>query len=153
MEEHMSNHHRRQSLTTNTQFPTTAATGGTSTNKRRLGGDGEDQGESAVWKAFERNFEEVQSALDRNRVLIQQVNENHWSRIHENLVENVSLIQETGPARPKCNWCQCTGPHLYEGPPIFITQYHIRPVTKLSIKLSVGPGDCRPKASLTAFCK
>ncbi|CAH9057664.1 unnamed protein product [Cuscuta epithymum] len=94
MEEHMSNHHRRQSLTTNTQFPTTAATGGTSTNKRRLGGDGEDQGESAVWKAFERNFEEVQSALDRNRVLIQQVNENQWSRIHENLVENVSLIQE-----------------------------------------------------------
>lgn len=32
--------------------------------------------------------------LDRNRVLIQQVNENHQSKVHDNLVKNVALIQE-----------------------------------------------------------
>ncbi|KAG5239951.1 protein EARLY FLOWERING [Salix suchowensis] len=35
-----------------------------------------------------------ESVLDRNRVLIQQVNENHQSRIPDNMVKNVSLIQE-----------------------------------------------------------
>ncbi|RVW42290.1 Protein early flowering 4 [Vitis vinifera] len=38
--------------------------------------------------------EQVQSVLDRNRVLIQQVNENHQSKIPDNLVKNVALIQE-----------------------------------------------------------
>ncbi|XP_057488831.1 uncharacterized protein LOC130774792 [Actinidia eriantha] len=32
--------------------------------------------------------------LDRNRVLIQQVSENHQQKIHDNLVKNVALIQE-----------------------------------------------------------
>ena len=47
-----------------------------------------------VWGTFTDNFRQVQSVLDRNRVLIQQVNENHQSKIHDNLVRNVALIQE-----------------------------------------------------------
>ncbi|KAK6933013.1 Protein EARLY FLOWERING 4 domain [Dillenia turbinata] len=46
------------------------------------------------WETLSRNFGQVQSVLDRNRVLIQQVNENHQSRIPDNLVRNVALIQE-----------------------------------------------------------
>ncbi|KAL3834844.1 hypothetical protein ACJIZ3_009580 [Penstemon smallii] len=53
-----------------------------------------DGGDPAVWSAFTDNFRQVQSVLDRNRVLIQQVNENHQSKEHENLVKNVALIQE-----------------------------------------------------------
>ncbi|CAA0811103.1 Protein EARLY FLOWERING 4 [Striga hermonthica] len=53
-----------------------------------------DGGDPAVWAAFTENFRQVQSVLDRNRVLIQQVNENHQSKIHENMVKNVALIQE-----------------------------------------------------------
>ncbi|RYQ83795.1 hypothetical protein Ahy_B10g102645 isoform C [Arachis hypogaea] len=41
-----------------------------------------------------RSFRQVQSVLDRNRALIQQVNENHQSRIPDKMVKNVSLIQE-----------------------------------------------------------
>lgn len=47
-----------------------------------------------VWRTFTDSFREVQSVLDRNRVLIQQVNENHQSKIHDNMVKNVGLIQE-----------------------------------------------------------
>jgi hypothetical protein len=36
----------------------------------------------------------VQSVLDHNRDLIQQVNANHQSKIPDNLVKNVSLIRE-----------------------------------------------------------
>ncbi|KAJ1380738.1 Protein EARLY FLOWERING 4 [Sesbania bispinosa] len=41
-----------------------------------------------------KSFRQVQSVLDRNRILIQQVNENQQSRMHDNMVKNVSLIQE-----------------------------------------------------------
>ncbi|KAH6769100.1 EARLY FLOWERING-like protein [Perilla frutescens var. hirtella] len=51
-------------------------------------------GDPAAWAAFTQNFRQVQSVLDRNRVLIQQVNENHQSKAHDNLVKNVALIQE-----------------------------------------------------------
>lgn len=47
-----------------------------------------------VWRNFTDSFREVQSILDRNRALIQQVNENHQSKIHDNMVKNVGLIQE-----------------------------------------------------------
>ncbi|GAB4827591.1 hypothetical protein Ancab_034474 [Ancistrocladus abbreviatus] len=50
--------------------------------------------DSKMWNEFAKSFSEVQSFLDRNRVLIQQVNENHQSKIPDNLVKNVSLIQE-----------------------------------------------------------
>uniref|UniRef100_A0A3Q7GVY7 Protein EARLY FLOWERING 4 domain-containing protein n=1 Tax=Solanum lycopersicum TaxID=4081 RepID=A0A3Q7GVY7_SOLLC len=49
---------------------------------------------SEMWNNFSNNFRQVQSVLDRNRLLIQQVNENHQSRTHDSMVQNVSLIQE-----------------------------------------------------------
>ncbi|GMI72601.1 hypothetical protein HRI_000929400 [Hibiscus trionum] len=47
-----------------------------------------------VWATFDQSFKQVQSVLDRNRALIQQVNGNHQSRIPDNMVKNVALIQE-----------------------------------------------------------
>jgi len=54
----------------------------------------EDEVDAEVWATFNNSFRQVQSVLDRNRVLIQQVNENHQSRTPDNMVKNVSLIQE-----------------------------------------------------------
>ncbi|WCJ19862.1 hypothetical protein M5689_002136 [Euphorbia peplus] len=67
-------------------------------NKRRHkhhhhDGDNEDE-DPEVWATFNTTFRQVQSVLDRNRNLIQQVNENHQSRVPDNMVKNVALIQE-----------------------------------------------------------
>ncbi|KDP44774.1 hypothetical protein JCGZ_01274 [Jatropha curcas] len=56
--------------------------------------DDDDEGDPEVWSTFNSTFREVQSVLDRNRNLIQQVNENHQSRIPDNMAKNVALIQE-----------------------------------------------------------
>lgn len=53
-----------------------------------------EEGDSEMWNNFSNNFRQVQSVLDRNRLLIQQVNENHQSRTHDRMVQNVGLIQE-----------------------------------------------------------
>ncbi|TYG51971.1 hypothetical protein ES288_D10G304200v1 [Gossypium darwinii] len=53
-----------------------------------------DDGNSEVWATIDKSFKQVQSVLDRNRMLIQQVNENHQSKIQDNMVKNVALIQE-----------------------------------------------------------
>ena len=58
------------------------------------GGGDMEGGSAEVWESFNDNFRKVQSVLDRNRVLIQQVNDNHQSKIPDNLVKNVALIQE-----------------------------------------------------------
>ncbi|KAJ8769483.1 hypothetical protein K2173_002973 [Erythroxylum novogranatense] len=50
--------------------------------------------DTEVWKTFNNRFQEVQSVLDRNRALIQQVNDNHQSKMPDNMVKNVALIQE-----------------------------------------------------------
>uniref|UniRef100_A0A5B7C3U6 Protein EARLY FLOWERING 4 domain-containing protein n=1 Tax=Davidia involucrata TaxID=16924 RepID=A0A5B7C3U6_DAVIN len=105
-----SNGHRLQTLTKANSFKTTAAAARSSTanNGHFQGGfcmeefgqeedeenNGEGQGDTEVWGTFTESFRQVQSVLDRNRVLIQQVNENHQSKIHDNLVKNVALIQE-----------------------------------------------------------
>ncbi|KAL8161076.1 hypothetical protein V2J09_012565 [Rumex salicifolius] len=52
------------------------------------------EGDPEVWNEFTRSFTRVQSVLDRNRVLIQQVNDNHQSRMPENMARNVPLIRE-----------------------------------------------------------
>ncbi|KAL3530883.1 hypothetical protein ACH5RR_010205 [Cinchona calisaya] len=56
----------------------------------------EDEGECDVraWETLNKSFKDVQSVLDQNRVLINQVNENHQSKVAANLVENVALIRE-----------------------------------------------------------
>ncbi|XP_061376637.1 protein EARLY FLOWERING 4 [Gastrolobium bilobum] len=53
-----------------------------------------EDGDPEVWANLNKSFRQVQSVLDRNRELIQQVNENQQSRIADNMVKNVSLIQE-----------------------------------------------------------
>ncbi|XP_047328736.1 protein EARLY FLOWERING 4-like [Impatiens glandulifera] len=113
---HLIGHRRRHrqtninedhSTATATTSTTTANNGGRSFRRfRSIGGDeggGGRRGEegdighgdgSEVWGAFSEKFQQVQSFLDRNRFLIQQVNDNHQSKIQENLVKNVALIQE-----------------------------------------------------------
>ncbi|GFY82105.1 hypothetical protein Acr_02g0003450 [Actinidia rufa] len=70
------------------QPPTAAAT----TNGHARGGG--DDGDGEFWSSFTENLRKVQSVLDRNSELIQQANENHHSKIRDNLVKNVALIQE-----------------------------------------------------------
>ncbi|XP_016460484.1 protein EARLY FLOWERING 4 [Nicotiana tabacum] len=53
-----------------------------------------EKGDSETWNSFSNKYRQVQSVLDRNRLLIQQVNENHQSRTHNSMVQNVGLIQE-----------------------------------------------------------
>lgn len=61
-------------------------------NMDEFSGDG--CGNPQAWNAFADSFSEVQTVLDRNRMLIQQANENHQSRIPDNMVKNVAIIQE-----------------------------------------------------------
>lgn len=51
-------------------------------------------GDPADWTAFADSFSMVQTVLDRNRELIQQANENHQSRMPDNMVKNVAIINE-----------------------------------------------------------
>ncbi|XP_017981938.1 PREDICTED: protein ELF4-LIKE 1 [Theobroma cacao] len=61
-------------------------------------GDGDDtDGEECdveVWNNLSKSFKQAQAVLDQNRELIKKVNENHQSKIPDNLVSNVGLIQE-----------------------------------------------------------
>ncbi|KAD3068199.1 hypothetical protein R6Q59_017852 [Mikania micrantha] len=72
--------------------------GDKTTSKRWLTGpptgDGEEDCDAEAWETLNKGFIEAQSVLDQNRLLIQQVNENHQSKIPDNLVKNVALIQE-----------------------------------------------------------
>ncbi|PIN25451.1 hypothetical protein CDL12_01802 [Handroanthus impetiginosus] len=57
----------------------------------------EDEDESCdveAWETLSKSIKEVQSVLDHNRCLIQQVNDNHRSKIPDNLAKNVDLIRE-----------------------------------------------------------
>ncbi|XP_027337676.1 protein EARLY FLOWERING 4 [Abrus precatorius] len=85
---HRSKKHRRRSTTTTTI--TVSTTTGESDGEAEEAEDGDPE----MWATLNKGFRQVQSVLDRNRLLIQQVNENQQSRIHDNMVKNVSLIQE-----------------------------------------------------------
>ncbi|KAL0354485.1 UNVERIFIED_CONTAM: protein ELF4-LIKE 4 [Sesamum radiatum] len=50
--------------------------------------------EGKVLQTFQKNFVQVQSILDQNRLLINQINQNHESKIPDNLSRNVGLIRE-----------------------------------------------------------
>ncbi|KAG6529278.1 protein ELF4-LIKE 3-like [Zingiber officinale] len=47
-----------------------------------------------VMQTFQKNFVQVQSILDHNRVLINEINQNHESKVPDNLSRNVGLIRE-----------------------------------------------------------
>ncbi|KAK9715699.1 hypothetical protein RND81_06G183300 [Saponaria officinalis] len=50
--------------------------------------------DSKVLQTFQKSFGQVQTILDQNRLLINQINQNHESRIPDNLSRNVGLIRE-----------------------------------------------------------
>ncbi|KAL1195732.1 Protein ELF4-LIKE 1 [Cardamine amara subsp. amara] len=47
-----------------------------------------------VWDTLSNGFKRAQIVLDQNRELIQRVNDNHRSRIPDNVARNVDLINE-----------------------------------------------------------
>ncbi|XAR67112.1 hypothetical protein NMG60_11013548 [Bertholletia excelsa] len=47
-----------------------------------------------VLHTFQKSFVQVQNILDQNRLLINEINQNHESRIPDNLTRNVGLIRE-----------------------------------------------------------
>ncbi|XP_022147541.1 protein ELF4-LIKE 4 [Momordica charantia] len=47
-----------------------------------------------ILQRFQKNFVQVQSILDQNKLLISEINQNHESKIPDNLNRNVGLIRE-----------------------------------------------------------
>ncbi|WRX33364.1 Protein EARLY FLOWERING 4 domain - like 3 [Theobroma cacao] len=47
-----------------------------------------------VVQTFQKSFVQVQHILDQNRLLINEINQNHESKIPDNLSRNVGLIRE-----------------------------------------------------------
>ncbi|TKY47540.1 EARLY FLOWERING 4 [Spatholobus suberectus] len=83
-------HHRRHNHHPSTTTTTVSTTTGESDGEVEEAEDGDPE----VWATLNKGFRQVQSVLDRNRLLIQQVNENQQSRMPDNMAKNVSLIQE-----------------------------------------------------------
>ncbi|XP_031112287.1 protein EARLY FLOWERING 4-like isoform X1 [Ipomoea triloba] len=54
----------------------------------------EEECDADAWEMLSKCFREVQTALDQNRALIQQVNENQQSKLPDNLAKNAALIRE-----------------------------------------------------------
>ncbi|KAJ7955962.1 protein ELF4-LIKE 4-like [Quillaja saponaria] len=52
------------------------------------------QFDSKILQSFQKNFVQVQNILDQNRLLINEINQNHESKIPDNLSRNVGLIRE-----------------------------------------------------------
>ncbi|KAA8541645.1 hypothetical protein F0562_022797 [Nyssa sinensis] len=52
------------------------------------------QVDGKVLHTFQKNFVQVQNILDQNRLLINEINQNHESKIPDNLTRNVGLIRE-----------------------------------------------------------
>ncbi|XP_022754802.1 protein ELF4-LIKE 3-like [Durio zibethinus] len=50
--------------------------------------------DSKVVQTFQKSFVQVQNILDQNRLLINEINQNHESKIPDNLSRNVGLIRE-----------------------------------------------------------
>lgn len=47
-----------------------------------------------ILQSFQKSFVQVQTILDQNRLLINEINQNHESKIPDNLSRNVGLIRE-----------------------------------------------------------
>ncbi|XP_072972560.1 protein ELF4-LIKE 4-like [Typha angustifolia] len=50
--------------------------------------------DSKIIQTFQKSFLQVQNILDQNRLLINEINQNHESKIPDNLSRNVGLIRE-----------------------------------------------------------
>ena len=58
------------------------------------GGGGGGQADGKLIQTFHKSFVQVQSLLDQNRVLINEINQNHESKVPCDLSRNVGLIRE-----------------------------------------------------------
>ncbi|XP_058787597.1 protein EARLY FLOWERING 4 [Vicia villosa] len=81
--------HRRSNKSQRRRRPSATPTNGDYSDV-----DDAEDGDPEAWATLNKSFRQVQSVLDRNRAIIQQVNENQQSRMPDNMVKNVSLIQE-----------------------------------------------------------
>ncbi|KAJ7963240.1 Protein ELF4-LIKE [Quillaja saponaria] len=52
------------------------------------------QVDGRILQGFQKSFVQVQDLLDQNRLLINEINQNHESKIPDNLSRNVGLIRE-----------------------------------------------------------
>ncbi|KAE8667080.1 Protein ELF4-LIKE 3 [Hibiscus syriacus] len=50
--------------------------------------------DTKVLQVFQKSFVQVQDILDQNRLLINEINQNHESKVPDNLSRNVGLIKE-----------------------------------------------------------
>ncbi|KAJ0237349.1 Protein ELF4-LIKE 4 [Hirschfeldia incana] len=57
-------------------------------------GDRHNNVDGKVLQSFQKNFVDVQDILDQNRILINEINQNHESNLPDNLTRNVGLIKE-----------------------------------------------------------
>ncbi|KAM7255955.1 hypothetical protein ACFE04_011696 [Oxalis oulophora] len=57
-------------------------------------GNGNAQIDGKILQTFQKSFVQVQNILDQNRLLINEINQNHESKIPDNLSRNVGLIRE-----------------------------------------------------------
>lgn len=56
--------------------------------------DNGQQIEGKVVQKFKKSFVQVQNILDQNRLLIAEINQNHESKIPDNMTQNMGLIRE-----------------------------------------------------------
>ncbi|XP_075509644.1 protein ELF4-LIKE 3-like [Primulina tabacum] len=52
------------------------------------------QFDGKISQSFQKSFVQVQNILDQNRLLINEINQNHESKIPDNLSRNAGLIRE-----------------------------------------------------------
>ncbi|KAK4774104.1 hypothetical protein SAY87_029123 [Trapa incisa] len=52
------------------------------------------QVDAKMLQTFQKSFLQVQNILDQNRLLINEINQNHESKMPDNLSRNVGLIRE-----------------------------------------------------------
>ncbi|XP_059643571.1 protein ELF4-LIKE 4-like isoform X2 [Cornus florida] len=52
------------------------------------------QVDSKVLQTFQMSFVQVQDILDQNKLIINEINQNHESKIPDNLTRNAGLIRE-----------------------------------------------------------
>lgn len=50
--------------------------------------------DAKILQTFQKSLGQVQNILDQNRLLIKEINQNHESKISDNLNRNVPLIRE-----------------------------------------------------------
>ncbi|KAL5141221.1 Protein ELF4-LIKE 3 [Glycine soja] len=50
--------------------------------------------DAKIMQTFKKNFVQVQDIFDQNRLLINEINQNHESKVPDNLTRNVGLIRE-----------------------------------------------------------